>query len=121
MLQLAQALEHLQYIPAPFIGDALLLARLLGHLQEQEIGELGHVLVVRHPVVLEDVAEVPELADDVVGGAHFARLSGIARCSGMHRYTAPLPARADTSSGARSGRVGLLSEKLPRISPMAAG
>jgi hypothetical protein len=46
-----------------------------------------------------------------------ARFSWIARCSGMHRCTAPLSARADTSSGARSGPVGLLREKLPRINP----
>jgi hypothetical protein len=42
-------------------------ARLLGHLEEQQVGQLGDVLVVSDPIVLEDVAEVPKLGDDVVG------------------------------------------------------
>jgi hypothetical protein len=29
--------------------------------------EFGDILVVGHPVVLEDIAEVPEFLDDVVG------------------------------------------------------
>jgi hypothetical protein len=33
---------------------------------EQEVGQLGAVLVVGDAIVLEDVAEVPELGDDVV-------------------------------------------------------
>jgi hypothetical protein len=61
----------LEIVPAVALGDLLLGARLLRHLEEEQVGELGDVLVVRDPVVLEDVAEVPELLDDVVGdGAH---------------------------------------------------
>jgi hypothetical protein len=37
------------------------------HLEEQEIGQLGDVLVIGDPLVLEDVAEVPQFGDDVVG------------------------------------------------------
>ena len=51
-------------------GDLLLRARLFGHLEEQEIGQLGDVLVVGDSVVLEHVAEVPELGDDIVGDGH---------------------------------------------------
>ena len=43
-------------------------AGFLGHLEEQQIGQLGDVLMVGDAVVLEDVAQVPEFADDVVGG-----------------------------------------------------
>ena len=57
----------LQIGPAVAFGDLLLRAGLLRHLQEEEVGELGDALVVGHAVVLEDVAEVPELGDDVVG------------------------------------------------------
>ena len=39
----------------------------LGHLEKQDVGEFGDVLMIGNPVVLEDVAEVPELGDDVVG------------------------------------------------------
>jgi hypothetical protein len=35
----------------------------------EQIGELRHVLVIRDPIVLEHVAEVPQLANDVVGVA----------------------------------------------------
>ncbi len=56
-----------QISPAIASGDLLLSAGLLRHLQEEEVGEFGDVLVIGHAVVLEDVAEVPELGDDVVG------------------------------------------------------
>jgi hypothetical protein len=69
VLQLLHTLQGFQRTPAPFLGDALLLARFLGHLQKQQIGELTNVLVIRHPVVLQHIAEVPELGDDVVGVA----------------------------------------------------
>ena len=60
-----------EVVPTVAGGDLLLGAGLLGHLEEQEIGQLGDVLVIGDPVVLEDVTEVPEFGDDVVGdGAH---------------------------------------------------
>ena len=71
----------LQISPAIPSRDLLLGAGLLRHLQEEEVGEFGDVLVIGHAVVLEDVAEVPELGDDVVGHAErmkdeAVRLSG---------------------------------------------
>ena len=39
---------------------AELLELLVGHLQEQQIGELLQVLAVRQPVVTQNVAEVPQ-------------------------------------------------------------
>lgn len=49
-----------------------------------------------------------------------AMACGPVRWAIMHRCTAPLSARADTSSGVRSGRVGVLRVKMPQISPMPA-
>jgi hypothetical protein len=43
-------------------------AGFLGHLEEQQVGQFGDVLVIGDAVVFEEVAEVPEFADDVVGG-----------------------------------------------------
>ena len=40
-------------------------AALVGHLQEQQIGELLDVVAVAHAVVTQDVAVVPEFLDDV--------------------------------------------------------
>jgi hypothetical protein len=37
------------------------------HLEEQKVGQLSDVLVIRDAVVLEDVTEVPEFDDGVVG------------------------------------------------------
>ena len=56
-----------QIIPAVAFRELVLGAGLLGHLEEQQVGQLGDVLVVGDAVVLEDVAEVPELGDDVGG------------------------------------------------------
>jgi len=57
----------LQIRPAVASGDLGFGVGLLRHLEEEQVGELGDVLMVGHAVVLEDVAEVPEFADDVVG------------------------------------------------------
>lgn len=40
-----------------------------GHHEKQKIGQLGDVLVVSDAIILEDVAQIPELGDDV-GGSH---------------------------------------------------
>ena len=44
------------------------LGALVGHLEEEEIGELFDVVAVAHAVVAQDVAEVPEFADNCGGG-----------------------------------------------------
>ena len=78
--QLLGAVSSLQVGPAPALGDRCLGVRLLGHLQEQQVGQFRDVLVVRDAVVAEDVAQVPELGDDVVGGVH-AFTSSTAACT----------------------------------------
>ena len=62
---------------------------LVGHLQEQQVGELLDVLDRADAVVAQHVAEVPELLDELVRVGH--RASGLLRSS---------------SSGSRYGRVG---------------
>ena len=46
----------------------------MGHLQEEQEGDLLRVGHVRQPVVPEDVGEVPRLVDDLLGrvAAHFS-------------------------------------------------
>ena len=58
-----------QIVPAVSLGDLAFGAGLLGHLEEQDVGQLGDVLVVGDAVVSQDVAEVPEFLDDF-GGVH---------------------------------------------------
>jgi hypothetical protein len=41
-------------------------SQLVGHLEEQQVSELLDVIAIRHAVVAEDVAVVPELLDDSV-------------------------------------------------------
>jgi hypothetical protein len=76
----AVALEQRE--PGVGLGDeARLLVRrartLVGHLEEQQIGELLDVIAVAHAVVAQDVAVIPEFLDDG-GGVHlcpmFAKL-----------------------------------------------
>jgi hypothetical protein len=40
-------------------------AALLGHFQEQQVGELFDVIAVIHAVMAQRVAETPEFLDDV--------------------------------------------------------
>jgi hypothetical protein len=47
---------------------------LVGHLQEDQVGELFQVVSVAHPGVAEDVAEAPDLGDD--GGGVYGWGSG---------------------------------------------
>ena len=54
------------------------LSALVGHFEEQQIGELFDVVAVRHTVVAQDVAVVPEFLDD--GGCiHFMLRNAFAR------------------------------------------
>jgi len=58
---------------------------LVGHLEEQQIGELLHVVAIAHAVVAQHVAVVPELLDEGVGGGvHGCLLSRSGRCSLSH-------------------------------------
>jgi len=56
-------------------------AELVGHFQEQEVGELFEVVAVADTIIAQSVAEGPNLANDrggVVGfGGHAVRLYGI--------------------------------------------
>ena len=40
------------------------LAALIGHLEEQQVGELLYVVAIAHAIVAQHVAVVPELLDD---------------------------------------------------------
>jgi hypothetical protein len=57
------------------LGDLVLRPRLLRHLQKEQVRELRDVLKVRDPVVTQDVAQVPELLNDVTRVGHVRRLS----------------------------------------------
>ena len=70
-LQPVEAGVGFQIVPAVAGGELVFGAGLLGHLEKEQISQLGDVLVIGDSVVLQDVAEVPELGDDVGGdGAH---------------------------------------------------
>lgn len=60
-------LQEARPVVADWYGALLvegLLRPLVGHLEEEEKGELLDIVAVAHPVVPEDVAEVPEFLDD---------------------------------------------------------
>jgi len=42
-------------------------AELIGHLQEEEIGELFQIIAIAHAVIAQGVAEAPDFADDAGG------------------------------------------------------
>ena len=76
----------------PGIGcghDAGLVVRRLrafiGHLQEQQVRQLLHIVAIAHAVVAQHVAVVPELLDEGVGGGvHGCLRSSSGRCSLSH-------------------------------------
>jgi hypothetical protein len=75
-LQLGAALAA-QALPVVALGDVRIavvgrLAVLIGHLQEQQIGELLQVVAVAHAIIAQGVAEVPDFVDDG-GGGHGAQ------------------------------------------------
>ena len=72
------AVAAAERVPAEVLRNPALGPGLLGHLEEEEVRQLGDVLVVGDAVVAEDVAELPELRDDVVGrrAAHRRRMGG---------------------------------------------
>ena len=58
-----------ELLPAIAFGQPLLMAGLGQHLQKQQERQLGDVIRVGDPVVTQDVAEVPELRDDLARDA----------------------------------------------------
>ncbi len=59
------------------------LRLLLRHLQEQQERQLLDVIPVRQPVIPQDVAVVPELLDELLGGSHglvFPAFGSFRRC-----------------------------------------
>ena len=58
---------RLEIIPAEPFGQLVLGPGLLCHLEKEEVSQLGDVLVVRHPVVAQVIAEVPEFCTNIVG------------------------------------------------------
>ncbi len=55
-------------VPAIGFGDFVFGAGFFCHFQEEEIGQLGHVLVVGDAVIEKDVAQVPKFGDDFLRG-----------------------------------------------------
>jgi hypothetical protein len=81
-LQLGAALVA-QALPVEVVGDVRVavvrrLAVLIGHLQEQQVGELLQVVAVAHAVIAQGVAEVPDFVDDG-GGGHGDRMGASGR------------------------------------------
>ena len=54
------------------LGQLRLLAGLLHHLEEDQKRQLGDVLVISNPIVAQHVAQIPQLADDVLSGCHIS-------------------------------------------------
>src|SRR5262249_48389653 len=126
----------------------LLAAGLGQHLEEQEVRQLGDVLVIGDAVVSEDMTESPELGDDVGSGAghqavffHSSSLISprIASSSPpntlLSRVTPPLLLKGSASSDSRSTinsfatcspmrvshlRCGSVQARLPRMRRIAA-
>ena len=59
-----EAAQVAQRIPAAILRDRILGVRLLRHLEEEDVGQLRHILMIRDAVVAQDVAEIPELRYD---------------------------------------------------------
>jgi hypothetical protein len=73
---LAVKLQHLWFgpgfkiAPAVTLGNLALLVGFLRHFQKEQESQFGDVFVVVDAVVLEDVADIPEFLDDVLGMRH---------------------------------------------------
>ena len=57
-----------QIVPAVGFWYLALCTRFLRHFQEQDIGQLRDILVIGDAVITENIAEVPELGYDFLGG-----------------------------------------------------
>ena len=61
-----------QRVPPAGFGNSRFRAGFLGHFQEENIGQLGHILMIGDAVIPQDIAEVPEFGDNFLCG-HAAR------------------------------------------------
>jgi hypothetical protein len=52
-------------ILAVSFGELVLGAGLLGHLEEEQEGQFGYILVIGDAVIPEDVAEVPQSLNNI--------------------------------------------------------
>src|SRR5690606_23340820 len=77
------ALARRQPGPAAVGGQDVLAPGLRQHLEEQQVGELGNIVLVGDAVVAQDVAQVPQTLDDVAGGAAAAHAAGFQASSLM--------------------------------------
>ncbi len=76
----------LERLPVEAVGDDRFPAEgwtglFVGHLQEEQVGELLQVVAVGETVVPQDVAVVPQLGDERLGIGHLSlpqRRSGVA-------------------------------------------
>src|SRR5262249_27152998 len=68
----AQRLPDIADRPSDSQRGAAPRSRFLGHLEEQQKRQLGDVLVIRDAIVAQDMDEVPEPGNDVLGGGHAA-------------------------------------------------
>jgi hypothetical protein len=87
-LELLNPLAALQVRPAVPLRELLFPIRLLRHLEEEQVGQLGNVLVVGDAVGAQDVAEGPELLYDVAGVGH-ARFDVWGSDQGAGKVAAP--------------------------------
>src|SRR5262249_13349318 len=62
---LIKAVALRQFAPAICLWKPLLPLGLLKHLQEKQVGQLCHVFVVGHAIIPKDVAQRPELCDNI--------------------------------------------------------
>jgi hypothetical protein len=70
VLEQLHTFEGGEGFPTVVLGNDGFGFRLLGHFEEEQVGELGDVVGILDAIVAEDVAEVPEFLDDVEGGGH---------------------------------------------------
>ena len=66
-VELLYPLSRGDVVPPEALGELPLGLRLLRHLEEEEIRQLGDVLVVGDAIVPEDMTQVPQLLNDLAG------------------------------------------------------
>ena len=88
------------------------LRLLVGHLQEEQVGELLEVVAVREPVVAQDVAVVPEPLDEAVLRAHAGTLRRL-RVAWRALLRSPRSAQAAPRPAHRPGPAGRARQRRP--------
>lgn len=58
------ALRHVNNLAV--VADVFFLAQFLHHLEKQEVGEFGDMLLISDTILPQDGAKPPELSDDVI-------------------------------------------------------